>query len=296
MNIKSETEVQQVIQNYGSQLYRTAYMLLGNAHDVQDVLQEVLIRYMEKAPDFRDIEHEKAWLLKVTANLCKDFLRFNRCHIYVNLEDLELTSHEPEDLDILKEVISLPPKWKAVLLLHYVEGYPLQEIAGILGISENAVKKRIQRGKEALQKHSSNTLFLHSKLIAAALMVILLVTVSSTSYAAYNVYQEKNLDVFFDLDISNDRIHDMELELQKISGVASVRFVSADEAWETFQSEYLTPELAAEFPENPLADCSSFRVSVRLDANTSAIRQSIENLDGVRLVSNLRESKAAEAH
>ncbi len=146
------------------------------------------------------------------------------------------------------------------------------------------------------QKHSKNTLFRHSKLIAAALMAILLVTVSSTSYAAYNVYQEKNLDVFFDLDISNDRIHDMELELQRLPGVAFVRFVSADEAWETFQSEYLTPEQAAKFPENPLADCSSFRVSVRLDANTSAIRQSIEKLDGVRLVSNLRESKAAKAN
>ena len=152
MNTKSETEVQQVIQNYGNLLYRTAYILLGNAHDVQDVLQEVMIKYMEKAPDFQDVEHEKAWHLKVTANLCKDFLRFNRCHIYVNLEDLELTSHEPEDLDILKEVISLPSKWKTVLLLHYVEGYPLREIAGILGISENAVKKRVQRGKEALQK------------------------------------------------------------------------------------------------------------------------------------------------
>ncbi len=152
MNTKSETEVQQVIQNYGNLLYRTAYILLGNAHDVQDVLQEVMIKYMEKAPDFQDVEHEKAWLLKVTANLCKDFLRFNRRHSYISLEDLELTSREPEDRNILKEVISLPSKWKTVLLLHYVEGYPLREIAGILGISENAVKKRVQRGKEALQK------------------------------------------------------------------------------------------------------------------------------------------------
>ena len=152
MNTKSETEVQQVIQNYGNLLYRTAYILLGNAHDVQGVLQEVMIKYMEKAPDFQDVEHEKAWLLKVTANLCKDFLRFNRRHSYISLEDLELTSREPEDRNILKEVISLPSKWKTVLLLHYVEGYPLREIAGILGISENAVKKRVQRGKEALQK------------------------------------------------------------------------------------------------------------------------------------------------
>ena len=57
---KSEEEIRNIIQTYGSLLYRTAFVILGNPHDVQDVLQEVLIKYMEKAPPFHDAGHEKA--------------------------------------------------------------------------------------------------------------------------------------------------------------------------------------------------------------------------------------------
>lgn len=150
MNCKSEKEIRHVIDSYGNQLYRMAYVLLGNPHDVQDVLQEVIIRYMEKAPLFHDCEHEKAWLLKVTSNLCRDYLRFSRRHTYVNLELLENVYPAPEKRELLAEIISLPLKWKSVFLLHYVEGYKISEIAQLTGLSESAVKKRLQRGKEAL--------------------------------------------------------------------------------------------------------------------------------------------------
>lgn len=153
---KSEEEIKNIIRAYGNLLYRTAFVVLGNPHDVQDILQEVLIKYMEKSPPFHDGEHEKAWLLKVTANLCKDYLRFNKRHTYVNLEEAENISASPEQTEILREVISLPAKWKTVLLLHYVEGYQIREISRITGLSEGAVKKRLQRGREALKSKLSN--------------------------------------------------------------------------------------------------------------------------------------------
>lgn len=153
---KSEEEIRNIIQTYGSLLYRTAFVILGNPHDVQDVLQEVLIKYMEKAPPFHDAGHEKAWLMKVNANLCKDYLRFNRRHTYVNLEEVENVCASPEQMEILKEVLSLPARWKTVLLLHYVEGYQIKEISHITGLSESAVKKRLQRGREALKRKLSN--------------------------------------------------------------------------------------------------------------------------------------------
>lgn len=152
MNMKNENQIQRVIQSYGDLLYRTAYVLLANPHDIQDVLQEVFLKYMDKAPDFCDEEHEKAWLIRVTVNLCKDFLRFNRRHAYVSLEQLDAACEIPEDHEIMKEILLLPPKYKAVLLLYYVEGYQLKEAARILGISESAAKKRLQRGKEALKQ------------------------------------------------------------------------------------------------------------------------------------------------
>ena len=92
----------------------------------------------------------------VNANLCKDYLRFNRRHTYVNLEEVENVCASPEQMEILKEVLSLPARWKTVLLLHYVEGYQIKEISHITGLSESAVKKRLQRGREALKRKLSN--------------------------------------------------------------------------------------------------------------------------------------------
>lgn len=151
MNKKSESDISRVLQIYGNMLYRTAYLLLGNPHDVQDVLQEVLLRYMEKAPVFASSEHEKAWLLRVTSNCCKDCLRFRIRHSYINLEQIQEFFPAPENRQLVQELYALPAKWKTVLLLHYFEGYPVKEIAEITGLSKNAVKKRLQRAREALK-------------------------------------------------------------------------------------------------------------------------------------------------
>lgn len=150
MREKSEQEANRILQTYGDMLYRTAYVLLGNPHDVQDTLQEALLRYLEKAPVFASPEHEKAWLLRVTANCCKDYLRFCRRHTYLDLEPLRecLPAQEHPHL---QELYALPAKWKTVLMLHYFEGYSVKEIGGILGLSESAVKKRLQRAREALR-------------------------------------------------------------------------------------------------------------------------------------------------
>lgn len=148
---KSEAEINRILQTYGNMLYRTAYLLLGNSHDVQDVLQEVLLRYMEKAPAFTSSDHEKAWLLRVTSNCCKDCLRFRKRHSYIELEQIQEYFPVPEDRHLFQELYALPAKWKTVLLLHYFEGYPIKEIAEVTGLSESAVKKRLQRARDALK-------------------------------------------------------------------------------------------------------------------------------------------------
>lgn len=148
---KSENEIRLILQAHGDMLYRTAFLFLGNPCDVQDVLQEVLLRYLEKAPPFSSKEHEKAWLLRVTSNCAKDFLRFRRRHTFLDLEALQEYLPSPEKSQILQEVYALPVKWKNVLLLYYFEGYTVKEIAKITSLSENAVKKRLQRAREALK-------------------------------------------------------------------------------------------------------------------------------------------------
>ncbi len=147
-----DTRIENIINLYGDLLYRTGIMILGNPQDVQDVLQEVMLKVLQKMPEFHDSEHEKAWLLRVTINLCKDILRFRFRHQYIQIDELEIEAVNTDDRQLLQEIIQLPPRWRIVLLLHYVEGYSLKEIADILSVSENAVKKRMQRAKAGLKK------------------------------------------------------------------------------------------------------------------------------------------------
>ena len=146
-----DIRIENIINLYGDLLYRTGIMILGNPQDVQDVLQEVMLKVLQKMPEFHDSEHEKAWLLRVTINLCKDMLRFRFRHQYIQIDELEIEAVDTDDRQLLQEIIQLPSSWRIVLILHYVEGYSLREIADILSVSENAVKKRMQRAKKALR-------------------------------------------------------------------------------------------------------------------------------------------------
>ena len=148
---KSETDVKHSLQVHGNALYRSAFLLLGNSHDVQDILQEVLLRYLEKSPAFQSAEHEKAWLLRVTTNCCMDLLRFRKKNAYTDLESLKESLPGPEQKEHLEELYALPVKYKTILILHYFEGYSVAEIAQITKLSKSAVKKRLQRGREALK-------------------------------------------------------------------------------------------------------------------------------------------------
>lgn len=154
---KSETDIRRVLQAYGSMLYRNAYLLLGNPHDVQDILQEVLLRYLEKAPSFHSADHEKAWLLRVSTNCCMDCLRFRKRHACTDLESLKECLAAPQQQEQLEELYALPAKWKTVLILYYFEGYSVTEIAQITRLSASAVKKRLQRGRKALKIAVSET-------------------------------------------------------------------------------------------------------------------------------------------
>ena len=143
--------VEEVVAEYGDMLYRICIVMLCNEQDAQDAVQDTFCRYMEHTSGFRDREHEKAWLIKVAANRCRDMHRSRIRHPSVQLEDVEQYCEFPEQSEILTELMNLPDKLKNVIYLHYIEGYKTAEIAQMLGITANAVKKRLQRGRECLR-------------------------------------------------------------------------------------------------------------------------------------------------
>ena len=146
-----EEDVRNAVLKYSDILYKICIVILCNEQDVQDAIQDTFCRYIEKKPNFRDEEHEKAWLIRVATNISRDMIRFRIRHPKVSIDELENSLIAPEQKETLKELLELPVKQKMVIYLHYVEGYHIKEIADILGITEGAVKMRLQRGRQQMQ-------------------------------------------------------------------------------------------------------------------------------------------------
>ncbi len=142
-----------IYEKYGEMLYRIAFVYLGNVADTEDILQDVFITLLYNPPKFKNEEHRKAWLIRTVQNRCINLLK-KPSRKAVCLEDLQLTSDDKDNdkrLDVIKEVIKLPPKYKSALLLYYYNDYSVEEIAKILKISKSAVKMRLKRSREILK-------------------------------------------------------------------------------------------------------------------------------------------------
>jgi RNA polymerase sigma-70 factor (ECF subfamily) len=103
---------------------------------------------------FSSLEHEKAWLIRVTENIGLDMLRHKKIRNYTPIEEihsLEDTSKTDEKTDVFEKLAKLPSKYKSVIILYHLEGYSVEETSKILGISLSATKMRLKRGREALR-------------------------------------------------------------------------------------------------------------------------------------------------
>ena len=130
----------------GAAVYRLAMIYLGRPADAEDVTQEVFLRLYCRAPAFTDGEHQKRWLFRVTANLCRDQLRgFWRKRVTA-LDDT-LPAALPEEREALAAVMALPEKYRLPIHLHY----SVAEIGEILKLGQSAVKMRLKRGREQLK-------------------------------------------------------------------------------------------------------------------------------------------------
>lgn len=142
--------IENAVLKHSNMLYKICIVMLCNEQDTQDAVQDTFCRYLEKRPEFTSAEHEKAWLIRVATNICRDMLRFQARHPKISIDALSHRLISPEQKEALTELLILPPKLKIVVYLHYVDGYSVKEISNILKISESAVKKRLQRGRELL--------------------------------------------------------------------------------------------------------------------------------------------------
>ena len=145
-------KIETIMDTYGNMLFRLCLITLGNQSDAEDVIQETLIQYLQKAPTFKGFEHEKAWLITVATNKCRDILRFKNRHPVIDITELTNLAQDSSDSGILDALISLPDKYRIVLMLYYVEEYSVNDIAKIIGRTSSAVKMRLQKGRKLLSE------------------------------------------------------------------------------------------------------------------------------------------------
>lgn len=127
-------------------------MFMKNRHDTEDMVQNTFIRLMKDNTRFESEEHEKAWLIRTAANLCKDYFR-SRWSKTVGIDSAaEVAADSPPQIDeTLSMVLALAPKYKTVTYLYYYEGYTTVEIARILGKKESTVRSRLHTARKLLK-------------------------------------------------------------------------------------------------------------------------------------------------
>ena len=131
-------------------LYRAALACLGDPEEARDAVQDAFLRLLEKAPALESPEHERAWLLKVTINRCRDRLRYRRRH-----PTLPLTAYypaaAPEESAVAQAVSALPPRDRLAVHLFYYHNCSVAEIAALTGAREGTVRSRLSRARHKLR-------------------------------------------------------------------------------------------------------------------------------------------------
>lgn len=140
-----------LVDKYSNMIFRICYGVLCNRDDAEDALQDTFLKYLTKSPEFQDEEHEKAWLIRVATNISKNMsiVRYKRKTVDgAELVDMGVSY---EDKYVFEAISELPVKLKIVMMLYYIEGYSVKEVSRIISVSEDAVRKRLQKGRELLK-------------------------------------------------------------------------------------------------------------------------------------------------
>ena len=145
-------DFQRVYETYANMLYRLSLSMLRSSDDAEDAVQNAFCRYLDRAPAFRDLEHEKAWLLRVTINQCKDLMRRRKLRAWLPIEALTDVGVRERSTPALDAVYGLSDKYRSVIILYHLEEMRVEEIAEALSLSPSAVKMRLSRGRDMLRE------------------------------------------------------------------------------------------------------------------------------------------------
>lgn len=152
-SLRTNDSVAKAVTKYADMLVRVCFTYMKNIHDAEEIAQDTFIKLMEKQPSFQSEEHQKAWLLRVAINLCKNRLKspwFRRTQPLA-LDGSDLPSFTCEESNVLNAVQQLPVKYRSVIHLYYYEGYNVSEISALLGTKESTIASQLHRARGILK-------------------------------------------------------------------------------------------------------------------------------------------------
>ena len=148
---------EEIYEKYATDVLRVSYFYLGDRQKAEDVCQDVFVRLITNAPVLQE-GREKAWLLKVALNRCRDLWRGAWVkRVILGSPAFELIP-APDEIDkladqqeIMGAIHQLPASFREVILLHYYQGYGITEIAEMMDLPEGTISSRLSRGRKKLE-------------------------------------------------------------------------------------------------------------------------------------------------
>lgn len=152
MPYMNSNNADRLVNTYADMILRISYMYLKQTQDAEDICQDVFMKLSARDFLFENPSSEKAWIIRTTINACKDHLRTSFWkHATVLAEEYDIPAPEETESALLPLVMELPKHYRISIYLHYYEGYPVKEIASILGKPDNTISAYLTRGRKKLR-------------------------------------------------------------------------------------------------------------------------------------------------
>lgn len=159
--MRSREEITEAVEAHANDVLRACTVYLRERADREDAFQETFLRFARSSTTFNDVEHRKAWLIRVAVNVCKDMLK-SAAYKMDSLDqeqehgvtpvgdDGQEAQRSLESEELLRMLDKLEDKYRIVLYLKYYEGYSAAKISQVTGMPENTVYTNLARGRRKL--------------------------------------------------------------------------------------------------------------------------------------------------
>ena len=152
-SLRTNDTAARIVKKHAETVYRVAFARTGSRADAEDIMQEVFLRFIRRAPVFESAEHEKAWFIRAAINCSNTLLGSAwRRRTVPYCDSTGGACHAESAGRATEAVAKLPENMRIVVHLFYYEDLPVAKIAEITGKTQVSVKTTLSRARKKLKK------------------------------------------------------------------------------------------------------------------------------------------------